>query len=494
MTKISQIINSNDYPIIIVSILKNTKVYNLIDKEYSKNKINYDEVILRSKIFKNKRFNMIPESMINYGIKLTAILLSNNGEYFFRKILQEGWPQLYSYIRDCNKIIYEDVAKIKEYAAESFEMYAFYIVALLGVLHNKQVSYKTNEGKSFGEEFVKWHFSITDDDIDLNEFNKIAEHECTRILKQLNKEKILKERFTVDKNKNMFTALFGLLQTHNISLNDELGDYSTSMNLNDEDKELLNIYAISSKCLFDEILDNDVKRREMIDFIISARFLQGMIKKYRVLYKAYIELYKNNLIDGINLNNKIEQQEKTNEKLISENQQLKEELRKMKEEQNKREAQEIIKIKRQYESTIQEMADMIERYKEENEVLKTVVEDLLKGNHYTNEEQIINDIPKVTKGVVIGGSPQWQQNMKSIVPHYKFIEANELNYDTKILENADRIYFNTSCCSHPLFYKTINIARKKKLDILFINSNSVTAGFRMFGQNSSQFTDEHLVS
>lgn len=190
MTKISQIINSNDYPMVIVSILKNIKIYNfkiynLIDKEYSTNKIDYDEVILKSKIFKNKRFNMIPESMLNYGIKLTAILLSNNGEKFFRKILQEGWPQLYSYIRDCNKIIYEDVAKIKEYAAEPFEMYAFYIVVLLGLLHNKRVSYETNEGKSFAQEFYKWRFSIIDDDLVLTEFNTILDESCTRTLSQI---------------------------------------------------------------------------------------------------------------------------------------------------------------------------------------------------------------------------------------------------------------------------------------------------------------------
>ena len=46
----------------------------------------------------------------------------------------------------------------------------------------------------------------------------------------------------------------------------------------------------------------------MIDFVISADSF-GNDKKYEVLYKAYIELYKNNLIDGINLSNKIEQQE-----------------------------------------------------------------------------------------------------------------------------------------------------------------------------------------
>ena len=232
----------------------------------------------------------------------------------------------------------------------------------------------------------------------------------------------------------------------------------------------------------------------MIDFVISARFLQLMVKKYRVLYKAYIELYKNNLIDGINLSNKIEQQEKINEKLVLKNQQLKEELRKIKADKERYEKQELIEIKRKYESNIQDMSEMVEEYKGENEFLKTIIEDLLKGSLYTNEEQIINDIPKVTKGVIIGGSPQWQQNMKSIVPHYKFIEAHELNYDAKILENADRIYFNTACCSHPLFYKTINIARKKKLDILFINNNSVTAGIKMFAQNNNRFTDTSLVS
>lgn len=292
----------------------------------------------------------------------------------------------------------------------------------------------------------------------------------------------------------MVFALYSLLESYNISLNDEIAELSISGKLEENDKELLNIYTVCSQNSFNDILSSDIKKRDIADFIITARFLQGLIKKYKILYKEYMKLYKISLINEIDLNNKIEQQKKTNEKLISENQELKEELRKMKEEQNKHEAQEIIKIKRQYESSIQEMADTIERYKEENEALKTVIEDLLQGNHYANEEQIINDIPKVTKGVIIGGSPQWQQNMKSIAPHYKFIEANELNYDTKILENAERIYFNTAYCSHALFYKTINIVRKKKLDILFINNNSVTAGFKMFGQNSSQYIDKHLVS
>ena len=84
--------------------------------------------------------------------------------------------------------------------------------------------------------------------------------------------------------------------------------------------------------------------------------------------------------------------------------------------------------------------------------------------------------------------------MRKVVPHFKFIEAEQLNYDTKILENSDKIYFNTAYNSHALFHKTINVARKNQIKVVFLNSNSVTTGFRMLGQNSSQFTGEHLVS
>jgi len=491
---ISQIINSKDYPVIIISILKNSRIYSLIDEEYSKNKTTYDEKALKSGIFKNKEFDIIPESMINYAIKLTGILLSPNGEWFLNKILQEGWPQLYAYIKNSNKIIYDKIAKVKGYQSQGLDNYLFYIVILLCMIFEKKVYNETNEGKIFIQNFDKWRMSIIGDSPDLNELYKINDEDCQKTLVQMNQENILENRLVAEKNKNMVFALYSLLESYNISLNDEIAELSISGKLEENDKELLNIYTVCSQNSFNDILSSDIKKRDIADFIITARFLQGLIKKYKILYKEYMKLYKISLINEIDLNNKIEQQKKTNEKLISENQELKEELRKMKEEQNKHEAQEIIKIKRQYESSIQEMADTIERYKEENEALKTVIEDLLQGNHYANEEQIINDIPKVTKGVIIGGSPQWQQNMKSIVPHYKFIEAHELNYDTKVLENAERIYFNTAYCSHALFYKTINIVRKKKLDIFFINNNSVTAGIRIFAQNNNRFTDTSLVS
>ena len=84
--------------------------------------------------------------------------------------------------------------------------------------------------------------------------------------------------------------------------------------------------------------------------------------------------------------------------------------------------------------------------------------------------------------------------MRKIVPHFKFIGVEQLNYDTKILENADKIYFNTAYNSHAMFYKTINAVRKNKIEIVFINSNSITAGFRMVGQKNGQYIGEHLVS
>ena len=140
------------------------------------------------------------------------------------------------------------------------------------------------------------------------------------------------------------------------------------------------------------------------------------------------------------------------------------------------------------------MNEIVEECKGENEFLKTVIESLLDESRYVDEEQITTDALTGIRGIIIGGTPQWQQHMRKVVPHFKFIEAEQLNYDTKILENSDKIYFNTAYNSHALFHKTINVARKNQIKVVFLNSNSVTTGFRMLEQNSSQFTDEHLVS
>jgi len=155
---------------------------------------------------------------------------------------------------------------------------------------------------------------------------------------------------------------------------------------------------------------------------------------------------------------------------------------------------EIINIKKQYDEIIKEKDKLIEENKEEIQLLKMTIENLIDESRYVNEEQITNDALTGTRGVIIGGTPQWQQHMRKIVPHFKFIEVEQLNYDTKILENADKIYFNTAYNSHAMFYKTMNAVRKKQIEIVFINSNSVTAGFKMFGQKSGQYTDKHLAS
>lgn len=483
MFKISEIINSSDYSLILISILKNTKVYSLIDEEYSKNKIIYDEKILEKEIFKNKDMEIVPESMINYAIKFTGIVLSSNGERFLDKVLQEGWPQLYSYIRNCNKVIYEDIAKIEGCEPKCFNKYVFYIVLVLCIIFDKRMFYETNEGKVFVNYFHRWRMSIVGESFDLNEFCKTMDDDCIKAIEHINQENILENRLIINKNRNMFFALFGLLESYDISINDEIGEYETLMKLVDDDKELLSVYAVSSKCLLEDILNSDSKKRELTDFIIVARFLQGLIKKYRSLYTKYMDLYENKLNTVNQLNRKITQYKNTNERLISENRQLKDELREIKAKQKQDKEQELIKINRQYESSVQKMAKTIEKHRDEIESLKMIIENLLDENHYASDVQITNDALNGTRGVIIGGSPQWQQYMRKILPHFKFIEAEQLNYDIKILENADKIYFNTAYNSHAMFYKTIKEVRKRKLEMVYVNSNSVTEGIRTIEEN-----------
>ncbi len=90
----------------------------------------------------------------------------------------------------------------------------------------------------------------------------------------MNQENILENRLVAEKNKNMVFALYSLLESYNISLNDEIAELSISGKLEENDKELLNIYTVCSQNSFNDILSSDIKKRDIADFIITARFLQ----------------------------------------------------------------------------------------------------------------------------------------------------------------------------------------------------------------------------
>jgi len=493
MINIKKNMKSKDFGCLLIAILSNKSIYPLIDEEYEKNKKEYDELILKSDFFEHDRYKIIPEDMKEYSMKLTAIFLSKNGNDFVRKILKSGWPGLYDYIKNTDCVVYEDIKQIKDYGLDDLTKgYTIFIIKQMMEMFNKEMTHTKDESKREIDSYnnrlsVAWAITIKENFLKL--FDKI--YQSSRV--KFNEDNALQQRIRLEKNKIFWDGLLFLMSYYAI----DLWDVRQNFKISEEDKELIVSYLNASELTIYDITNSVQEKENMFDYIIISRIFKVMANKYRALDSKYLKLYKSSIKKDFELEElktQIYCLKEQIKRLECENEQLKENVKIVSLDKVREKEKEIIDIKKQYNEIIKEKDKMIEENNEEIQLLKMTVEDLLDESHYVNEEQITNDALTGIRGVIIGGTPQWQQHMRKIVPHFKFVGTEQLNYDTKILENADKIYFNTAYNSHAMFYKTMNAVRKNKTEIVFINSNSVTAGFKMFGQKSGQYTGEHLVS
>ena len=359
-------------------------------------------------------------------------------------------------------------------------------------MFNKEMTHTEDESKREIDSYnnrlsVAWAITIKENFFKL--FDKIFQ--LSRV--KFNEDNTLQQRIRLEKNKIFWDGLLFLMSYYAI----DLWDVRQNFKIGEEDKELIVSYLNASELTIYDITNSVQEKENMFDYIIISRIFKVMANKYRALDSKYLKLYKSSIKKDFELEElktQIYCLKEQIKRLECENEQLKENVKIVSLDTIREKEKEIINIKKQYDEIIKEKDKLIEENKEEIQLLKMTIENLIDESRYVNEEQITNDALTGTRGVIIGGTPQWQQHMRKIVPHFKFIEVEQLNYDTKILENADKIYFNTAYNSHAMFYKTMNAVRKKQIEIVFINSNSVTAGFKMFGQKSGQYTDKHLAS
>jgi hypothetical protein len=492
MINTKKMVKDRDYGCFLIALLSNSNIHPLINEEYNKNRMKYDELILKHKLSQEDYCKRVPEDIIDLGLKLTGIFLSSCGNEFLIKILKSGWPNLYNYIKTSKEIIYEEIKEINDYGLDRLdEDYSIIIIKVISDIFNKKLGYINDNSK---EEIERYNKRLGfAGGINKKQICEELEKDFQLASQNVKYTEMLTPQVNAIINNHLLRGITFLFYFYSIDLTDFVQYYD----IIESDKELIAAYLLATKTALPDIINNDLKREEMANFIIISRFFQNLMEKYRALHKKYLKFYEKSIKTDIEFEKLKEDNlylKEQIEKLECENKQLKEKLKIVSLDTIREKEKEIINIKKQYDEIIKEKDKLIEENKEEIQLLKMTIENLIDESRYVNEEQITNDALTGTRGVIIGGTPQWQQHMRKIVPHFKFIEVEQLNYDTKILENADKIYFNTAYNSHAMFYKTINAVRKNKIEIVFINNNSITAGFKMFGQKNGQYKGEHLVS
>lgn len=76
--------------------------------------------------------------------------------------------------------------------------------------------------------------------------------------------------------------------------------------------------------------------------------------------------------------------------------------------------------------------------------------------------------------LVIGGHKRWKSNMQSLFPTLRFIDAEEMAFDTDVITKADAIWIQAWHISHPLFWKACRAAKAKLVPVRYFTTNGVS--------------------
>lgn len=235
-----------------------------------------------------------------------------------------------------------------------------------------------------------------------------------------------------------------IFDTENMSSNSIFSD----VKFTEQDiEEILHLYLVDHY-----IINLD----EAIKFLIDCMYIKYLTKAYKQVKKHYFE------------NNK--------ETMFVELEGLQKELAS---------AQSELQHKT---STIKELQEQIERFEKENRRVKSQLDEELQNRHELNslrefmfsldkQEEYIKEPPDFSKlqnirGLIIGGHENWQKHMKELLPGFKFLHPDMMNFDISILDNIDIAFFYTNYLNHGMYYKVINEARKKNIKIAYISANT----------------------
>lgn len=149
------------------------------------------------------------------------------------------------------------------------------------------------------------------------------------------------------------------------------------------------------------------------------------------------------------------------------------------------------KLRNEYKANLERENIRLEKEKlsleEELEAIKRqlmALENMVLRQDQTEDEEVhVLSNYQDLNGIMVGGYNKLHREIEAEVPSLLFIDADNDNYDTNILLNKEYIYIYTPYISHSLYYKTINVCRSKKLNVVYINETSVDGIVRNIYKN-----------
>ena len=461
-------------PFFVEAIISNSKIEPKINDLYEKHKYRAYELARNYEFYNHP---MLSDGSIRREVyakrTLGLILLTNENEEVYidmRDIIINGWKHINNY---CYR---EDVVDLKEivnrFTSHSLNDDEFNAILLLSLV--------------LAEEY---HKTVVPEDF----VNKIFDSYALRLwhyqknMYRFSYKNVKSNRKLFDKGvkiKDRFFDNFGKIKyVHDLyhSDDEDLNKYTDHISMIFDSEDMMFVSMLDNDTLIDEkdiielaalyfLMTGNQNREESAKFIISGLYLKYTIKAYKDVKDFY---FKNN---QETMYYQLEKQDKHIISLEKENRSLKANLeaqgienKRLKTEYKNSIEKENILLHKEIEKLNKEIYEL-NKDKKELLALREIVfkeEKEETSNHFSDIA-----IPPIN-AIIAGGHSNWHNKLKEFLPDtFKYLEGDNNNFDTNILNNIDHVFIYTNFMGHGFYYKLINKCRNIDANIYYINSTS----------------------
>lgn len=244
--------------------------------------------------------------------------------------------------------------------------------------------------------------------------------------------------------------------------------------------KLLNSVPLTQEDLNEIILTytfiyKDKNLERTTNLLINGIIIVSLLKAYKIVKEEYFKNNKETLyLELSKLEDTIKLLETKNAELITLNQNLNNKVIIFDRSLNN----EIKKLKNQYteENNVLKNKNLkLEKELEEEKKNKVELNELrnmlfkIESNYEPRRAGIdLGDILKDKNIFIIGGASDWRKRIKEKYSNISTLDGFVETFDTKILSNADIVFFSVGFMNHATYYKAINYIKGKNIPFRFI--------------------------
>lgn len=461
-------------PFVVEAIISNSKIENKINSLYKKHKYKAYELAKNNKFYNH-------QILSDGGIKrevyakraLGLILLTKENEKVcdeMKNIVIGGWNKLHDY---CHREVIVDLEEIvNRFTYPSLSDDEFNAILTFSLVFAKEYGKPVTpeyylDKITYSYAMRLWHYE--------ENLYRFSYKNLKNNKKLFEKGKKIKDRF--------FNNFGHIKHAHDLyhSNNEDLNRYTDHVNMIFDSEDMMFASMLSDDVLIDEkdiielaalyfLMAGNQNKEESAKFIIFGLYLKYTIKAYKDVKDFYFENNQETMYY------QLEKQDKHTIALEEENNSLKAQLeaqktviKRLKTEYKNSIEKENILLHREIRKLKREI-DEINKDKKELLALRDTVLKVEKDEVSSTSNDIA--IPPIN-AIIAGGHNNWHNKLKELLPNtFKYLEGDNNNFDTNILNNIDYVFIYTNYMGHSFYYKLINKCKNIDANIYYINSTS----------------------